>query len=236
MRRGAAESLGSAFPSIPDEYKNQAWQDLHRLTADQDSYVRQGAARSLGSAFPTIPDEYKNQAWQDLIRLTADQKSEVRVYAYHSLGRACVFKATAAAEDKAFQENLEKAIEFFEKSSQEAKYYNPAEFCLPFYRSFFAVTFQEAGSQEQVNRYLAEAKGAVAGSKSQDAATRGSREPLPSAARGPPGQRTPGSASCPGGLSAILRPRRQSCWTRRKVVAPGASKVVRRGCPSSISK
>ena len=96
-------------------------------------------------------------------------------------------------------------LKFFERSSQEATYYNPAKFCLPFYRSFLAVTFQEAGSQEQVNRYLAEAKGAVAGSKSRRLLLRGSREPLPSAARGPPGQRTPGVASRPGGLSTILR-------------------------------
>ncbi len=66
------ESLGSAFPSVPNGYKNQAWQDLHRLTDDQDGYVRRGAADSLGSAFPSIPDEYKIQAWQDFHRLTAE--------------------------------------------------------------------------------------------------------------------------------------------------------------------
>ena len=207
VRLGAARSLGNQRSQpFRNEYKVQAWQDLHRLTADQDSDVRWVAARSLGSAFPSVPDGYKNQAWQDLHRLTADQDRNVRMYAYHSLGRACVFKATAAAEDKAFREDLEKAIEFFEKSSEEAKYYNPAEFCLPFYRSFYAVTFHEAGSQEQVTGILAGSRMVLhAAPEEQGAATTGSREPLPGAARSKKGQRTSGVASCPGGLSTILR-------------------------------
>ena len=42
----AAYALGSAFSQVPD--KQQAWNDLHRLTNDEDSYVRTYANHSLG--------------------------------------------------------------------------------------------------------------------------------------------------------------------------------------------
>lgn len=44
------EKLKNFFSSIPD--KQQAWDDLHRLTNDKDSDVRSRAASALGSAFP----------------------------------------------------------------------------------------------------------------------------------------------------------------------------------------
>jgi hypothetical protein len=61
---------------------------------------------------------------------------------------------------------LEFAVAFFEKSSKESEF-SPAKFCHPFYRSYLAITFQEA-KDDEVQRYLAEAKDAVGGSESKD--------------------------------------------------------------------
>jgi HEAT repeat protein len=164
VRLGATRALGLAFSSIPDDYKAQAWQDLHRLTADQDKYVRGGAAGALGLAFSHVPD--KDLAWEDLYRLTQDEQGVVRMYAYHSLGKVSVYKATESEDKNAQRRHLEKAIEYFEESSQKA-YYSPARFCHPFYRSYFAITFQ-GESQEAVQKYLAEAKKAVGWSESKE--------------------------------------------------------------------
>ena len=46
VRYSAASALGSAFSHVPD--KQQAWNDLHRLTNDEDSYVRASSNHSLG--------------------------------------------------------------------------------------------------------------------------------------------------------------------------------------------
>ncbi|MCX6676943.1 MAG: hypothetical protein NTU95_03240 [Methanothrix sp.] len=162
VRWVAVFALGTAFALLPDE--NQGWQDLHRLTEDQDSGVRWVAARALGSAFALLPD--KNQGWQDLHRLTEDQVSGVRMYAYHSLGKISVNKASEASEKDAQRAELEAAVEFFEKSSQEESYFSPASFCRPFYRSYLALTFQDA-SEAEVQRYLAEAKEAVGSSENK---------------------------------------------------------------------
>ena len=162
VRGRAADALGAAFGHVPD--KDQAWKDLHRLTQDEDSYVRGRAADALGAAFGHVPD--KAQAWQDLHRLTQDEDSDVRMHAYHSLGRASVFKATEAKDNGTLKRELEAAVVYFEKSSQESKY-SPARFCHPFYRTYLAITFQEA-KEDEVQKYLAEAKEAVGSSKSKD--------------------------------------------------------------------
>ena len=207
------------------------WEELlHQDTLSQNSYVRRFAAGSLGSAFPTITDEYKNQAWQDLISLTVDPHDLVRMFAYHSLGRASVFKARTASKDKAFQENLENAIKFFERSSLVAKYYNPSQFCLPFYRSFLAVTFHRAGSQEQVNRYLKEAKAAVEGSKIK-ALLLEAVENLSLALQ--EAHQASGRQESQAVLAAC-RPyceRTAELLDETKGMAPGASGIVRRGIP-----
>ena len=39
------------------------------------------------------------------------------------------------------------ALEFCEKSSKEAAYFNPSSFCLLFYRSFYLITFEKAGAE-----------------------------------------------------------------------------------------
>ena len=163
VRRGAASALGSAFPHIPD--KEQAWQDLHGLTQDADVSVRREAAEALWSIFAHIPD--KNQALQDLVKLTQDKHSKVRVYAYNSLGRASVLKATEAEDIDIMKNELEAAVAYFEKSSKEESLKNPAEFCLPFYRSYFAITFRDA-NEDEIKRYIAEAKKAVGDSKSKE--------------------------------------------------------------------
>lgn len=90
----------------------------------------------------------------------------MRMYAYHSLGRASIFKATETADKDSVKKELEAAIVFLEKSSKEYKY-GPAKFCCPFYRSYFAIAFQEA-KEDEVQRYLAEAKEAVGGSESKE--------------------------------------------------------------------
>jgi len=161
----AAFKLGSAFQYVPD--KDEAWEDLHRLTGDADSGVRRGAAKALGSAFQLVLD--KDEVWKDLHRLTGDEDSNVRGYANHSLGRASIFKATVAESEGDFESELNNAIKFFETSSDEAgSSNNPSNFCLPFYRSFYTITFGKARTEGEVQRYIKEAKSASKGSKNKE--------------------------------------------------------------------
>jgi HEAT repeat protein len=67
--------------SMPD--KQQAWNDLHRLTTDEDRDIRFWASSALGFALSQIPD--KQQAWNDLHRLTTDENSNVRSLASSAL-------------------------------------------------------------------------------------------------------------------------------------------------------
>ena len=164
VRLRAADALGTAFQHVPN--KDEAWEDLHRLTGDDDSDVRRGAADTLGSAFQHVSD--KDAACEDLIQLTGDEDSDVRTSANHSLGRASIFKATEAESDDEFENELKNAIEFFEISSNEATYSNPSSFCLPFYRSFYKITFEKTESEGEVQRYLAEAKSASKGSENKE--------------------------------------------------------------------
>ena len=158
----AAYDLGKAFSQVPD--KAQAQQVLHKLTLDNDSNVKGNAAFALGKGFSLVHD--KVQAQQDLQRLTQDGYSSVRMFAYHSLGMASVFAATEAKDKFTSRRELEAAIAYFEKSSQESNE-SPARFCYPFYRTYYAITFEEA-KEVEVQKYLAEAKEAVKGSESKD--------------------------------------------------------------------
>ncbi|AKJ37892.1 HEAT repeat domain-containing protein [Methanosarcina barkeri] len=163
VRYRAADALGSAFSQVPD--KKQAWNDLIKLAKDEDSDVRHRAAYALGSAFSQVPD--KKQAWNDLHRLTNDEVSHVRSSSNHSLGRVSIFMASQAETDEDYKKELEKAIEFFETAAKEASYFNPAQFCLPFYRSFHTIIFKKQEAREEVNKYLEEAKDAIKGSESK---------------------------------------------------------------------
>jgi len=162
VRWKAAEALESTFGQVPN--RNLAWQYLIGLTKDESSDVRLRVVAILGSVFKKAPN--KDQAWHDLNKLTKDCNRDVRMHAYYSLGRASISKA-ADADDKATLKNeLEAAVDYFEKSSQESQY-SPARFCYPFYRTYFTITFKEA-KEDEVQRYLVEAKKAVGGSESKD--------------------------------------------------------------------
>ncbi|MCK4733326.1 MAG: hypothetical protein KAT65_12805, partial [Methanophagales archaeon] len=163
VQGGAALALGTAFQYIPD--KEQAWRDLIRLTQDEVAFVQWYAIEALGLGFPHVPD--KKQAWQDLIRLTQDEDNLVQGVANHSLGRASIFKATETESEEDFREELKKALKFFETSLKESKF-SPSSFCLPFYRSFYTITFEKAGAEAEVQKYLAEVKDTTEGSKSKE--------------------------------------------------------------------
>lgn len=57
MQNQHISTLGSVFQYIPD--KQQACDDLHRLTNDGDSSVRSDAVKVLGSVFSYVPDKLK---------------------------------------------------------------------------------------------------------------------------------------------------------------------------------
>ena len=67
---------------MPD--KQQAWNDLHRLTKDEESSVRSHAADAIGSVFSEVPD--KQETWNDLHRLTNDKGSYVRRLVAEAIG------------------------------------------------------------------------------------------------------------------------------------------------------
>ena len=164
VRRRAAEALGYAFQYLTD--KGQASKDLLALIKDQNSFVRRHAADALGSAFQYLTD--KEQASKDLLALIKDEDRNVRVSANHSLGKISVYRATNAEDEDLLQKELENAICFFEKSAQESEWFNPAEFCLPFYRSYYSVIFRKQEAGEEIKKNIDKAKRAVSGSESRE--------------------------------------------------------------------
>ena len=65
--------------------------------------------------------------------------SNVKVYEYDSLGRINIYSASQSKSEKEYLEELQKAIEFFEKATKEPTRDNPSKFCFPFYRSFYTI-------------------------------------------------------------------------------------------------
>jgi len=159
----ATDALGSAFQYVPD--KDEAGEDLHRLTGDENSDVRKHATDALGSAFQYVPD--KDEAWEDLHRLACDEDNYVGSFANYLLGRASIFKATSAESEGDFRKEMKNALGFFEMSSERGIWFNPSSFCLPFYRSFYTLTFEKERAEDEVQNYLADAKNASKGSKNR---------------------------------------------------------------------
>jgi HEAT repeat protein len=166
VRYGAGSAVGSAYSHLPD--KQRAFKDLIKLTSDKDYRVRSKAASSLGSTYSQLPD--KQRALKNLIKLTNDRNRTVRAYATHSLGRISIFNASQAEKDEDYKKELEKAITFFEAAAVESNYewFNPSQFCLPFYRSFYSIIFKKKNSKKEIYKYLAEAHSAIKGSKSKE--------------------------------------------------------------------
>jgi hypothetical protein len=92
----------------------------------------------------------------------------VRTRAQYSLGKVFIFKASQEEKEEDYKKELEKAIEFFEKVAQESNklLFNPAKFCLPFYRSFYTIIFKnQEESKNEVDVYLEKAKAAIESSE-----------------------------------------------------------------------
>ena len=73
-RREATELLIAQFSSLPD--KKLAWEDLLRLTQDEDIDVRLRAINALGLVFSQVSN--KTQAWKYILRLTQDEYIDMR--------------------------------------------------------------------------------------------------------------------------------------------------------------
>ncbi len=227
-RVSVAVALGAVFPNMPD--KNRAWDDLHRLTQDKDIFVRWHVTEAIGAAYPHIPDEHKQEACDDLIWLTRDKEGHVRALAYFSLGKVSIFRAEGAEKEDVFKKDMEEAIQYFEKASQETSFFNPAKFCLPFYRSFYTLTFKKEEAEAEVNKYLAEAKNAVEGSESKEKLLE-AVENLGNALK--EGQNLRDFDASKSDLNAYRRYCDRACellkTTENK--APGASRLIRKGLP-----
>ena len=224
VQSAAIISLGIVFPHVPD--KKLAWDILHLMTR----YVHDASAVAIGLAFPCIPD--KKQAWTDLIWLAQDKDKDVRGSANYSLGKASIFKATETESEEDFRKKLEKALEFFEKSSKDAIYHNPAIFCLPFYRSFYTITFKKQDAKIEVQKYLTEAKIASEGSESREKLL-DAVENLANALKEVQEASDKGFNAMKCDLNAYMRycERATDLLEITEEKAPGATKLIRKGLP-----
>ena len=227
VRWYAASALGMAFQYITD--KEQATKDLLELTKDKESIVRWPAASALGLAFQYITD--KEQVTKDLLVLVKDKDNNVRVSANYSLGKMSIYRATEVENEERFKEEMEKAIGFFENSSQDTDFFsNPAKFCLPFYRSYNAVISGHEGAKEEIENNLRQAKWFVNGSESKEQLLE-AVENLANALEEV--QNLRGLDEIQADLNAFRRycDRAVELLDVTEDAAPGATKLVRRGLP-----
>ena len=167
VRWKIAQAIGEAFQDLPN--KAQAWDSLIGFVEDVDGNVQEIAARALSFAFAfstRIPNT--NKTLQDLHKLTHHSSNYVRMYAYYCLGRGSISEATNSQDEDEFKKKLENALEFFEEAYHQSIYHNPAKFCLPFYRSFYTLTFKEGDAEKEIRTYISDAKEAAEGSKSKE--------------------------------------------------------------------
>lgn len=164
IRLSAEESLVKAVPYIEDDL--QASEYLLRLINDDSISIRTSIAKGLNHAFPKIIN--KIFAWDNLLKLVNDEDAGLRAFVNYSLGKASIFKAGIAETEDNFKDELQKAFEFFEKSLRDSNCNNPADFCLPFYRLFYTLTFEEQNVGTEVQEYFNEARRASEGSKSKE--------------------------------------------------------------------
>ncbi len=230
VRWSAADILGTVYSYIPEVHKKEAWDNLIGLTLSEDDNVRWRAADTLGTVYSYIPELHKKEAWNVLYKLTSDTDSYVRASSYHSLGKASIFKAANAENDVDLKKEMETAIGFFEKSSQQSTWSSPAKFCLPFYRSFYILTFKKEETEAQIQEYIAEAKNAIGSSKSKEKLLE-AVENLGNALK--EAQKVRDFNEMKSDLNAYRRYCERACelldTTEEK--APGASRLIRKGLP-----
>ena len=125
---------------------------------------------------------------------------------------------------------MENALGFFEKASKEVSFFNPAKFCLPFYRTFYTLTFKKEEAEAEVQNYLSEARSAVAGSDSKEKLLE-AVENLGNALKEV--QKARDFNEIKSDLNAYRRYCDRACelldTTEEK--APGASRLIRKGLP-----
>nr|QNO41182.1 hypothetical protein JNOLDJLP_00006 [Methanosarcinales archaeon ANME-2c ERB4]QNO41415.1 hypothetical protein CMJDHKFO_00004 [Methanosarcinales archaeon ANME-2c ERB4]QNO41586.1 hypothetical protein OAEIHDOC_00006 [Methanosarcinales archaeon ANME-2c ERB4] len=109
-------------------------------------------------------------------------------------------------------------------------YSDPSEFCLPFYRSFYAITFGKAEAKGEVEKYLSEAKSASKGSENKETLLE-AVENLASALS------EAHKVTDFDVMKSDLRTYRRYCDRAADLIgiaeegAPGAAQVLRRGLP-----
>ncbi len=140
------------------------------------------------------------------------------------------FKAIESEVDDDLRRELENALEYFECSAKEARYFNPVKFCLPFYKSYYAVTFKKQEAEAEVLKYVSEAKSAVAGSKSKEKLL-DAVENLANALKEAQKARDFNTMKCD--LNACMRyiERAGELLDTAEEKAPGAAKLIRKGLP-----
>ena len=203
--------------------------EIHRKSWSSEVKERKKAVEQIRINFAELPD--KEQAWADLHRLSQDKNRDIWVSANHSLGRASIFRATETETEEEFQKELEAALVFFERASKDA-FINPSNFCLPFYRSFYTITFKEQESEAEVQRYLAEAKRATKGSKSKEKLLE-AIENLADALKEVHDIRETDFNKMKRDLNAYRRycDRAADLLDTTKEKAPGATKIIKKGLP-----
>ncbi|WP_440955362.1 HEAT repeat domain-containing protein [Methanosarcina sp. Mfa9] len=164
IKEGVAFALCSINSGTPN--KQQAWDDLHKLESEENKHIRLNVAYSIGYAYSAVPD--KIQAKNDLISLTNDESREVKMNANYSLGKVSIYEASQTENEEDYKRELESAIKFFEEAAKVSTSFNPAQFCLPFYRSFHTIIFKEQNeANEELKTYLEDAKNAIEGSENK---------------------------------------------------------------------
>ncbi|MFZ2411890.1 MAG: hypothetical protein WAW23_09995, partial [Candidatus Methanoperedens sp.] len=227
VRSLASHSFGSVFLNVPD--KRKVWTDLIRLIQVKGGFAKWPSVRILYLAY--LQNSDKKQALVDLHRLTQDDDSYVRVSANHYLGKAYILKATEAETEEIFRKDLEKALKFFEMVSKET-IFSPTRFCLPFYRSLYAITFMKEGARTEVKKYLDEAKNAVEGSESKEKLL-DAVENLANALKEVQEASDKGFNTMKCDLNAYRRycERATDLLEITEEKAPGATRLIRRGLP-----
>ncbi len=172
VRWKTAHAIGKSFRDLPDKAK--AWNTLIELTADSDGVVQEFSSRGLSFA-SAFTNEMQNatEIQRDLHKLTHHGNNIVRMYAYYCLGRISINHAIEAETDADFKTKLEMGLDFFEKAynlpiHNQQNCINPARFCLPFYRSFYVLTFKNNEALNEAEIYLSAARRSTEGSRSRE--------------------------------------------------------------------